>query len=134
MSEATQVPEVPLDKKVRQFIKLRDHKTAAKKAFDDSMKRVNEAITKLEGEILAKLQADGLQNIKTEDGTAYQNTQSTATVKDRDAFESWAEETGNRGAMDIRANKKAIRELLDEGVEVPGVSFTERTIIGVRRN
>ena len=128
MSEAT------LDTKVRQFIKLRDHKTAAKKAFDQSMSRVNEAMTKLEGEILGTLQEQGLKNIKTEDGTAYQNTTATATVKDREAFEAWADETGNRGAMDIRANKKAIRELLDEGVEVPGVNYTERTTIGVRRS
>jgi len=120
--------------KVDQFIKLRDHKQAAKKAFDTSMARVNDAIEKLEGDILAGLQAEGLKNIKTESGTAYQNTMSTATVKDREAFEEWADQTGNRGAMDIRANKKAIRELLDEGHTVPGVSFTERTTIGVRRS
>lgn len=129
MSEAT------LETKVQQFIKLRDHKTAAKKAFDTSMKRVNQAVEKLEGEILAVLQEQGLKNIKTEDGTAYQNTLSTATVKDRDAFEKWADETGNRGAMDVRANKKAIRELLDGGVgEIPGVAYSERVTVGVRRS
>lgn len=120
--------------KVEQFIKLRDHKTAAKKAFDKSMERINMATEKLEGEILAALQEQGLQNIKTPAGTAYQNTQSSATVSDREAFEAWADETGNRGSMDIRANKKAIRELLDEGVEVPGVTFSERVTIGVRRS
>jgi hypothetical protein len=121
--------------KVEQFIKLRDHKTAAKKAFDESMQRVNQAIDKLEGEIMAALEAEGLKNAKSESGTAYLITQSSASVKDRDAFEEWAEETGNRGAMDIRANKKAIRELLDEGVEeIPGVSYSERVTIGVRRS
>ena len=120
--------------KVEQFIKLRDHKTAAKKAFDQSMERINMAITKLEGEILAGLQEIGAKNVKTEAGTAYINTMSSATVKDREAFEEWAQSTGNTGAMDIRANKKAIRELLDEGVEVPGVNFSETITIGVRRS
>lgn len=120
--------------KVEQFIKLRDHKTAAKKAFDKSMERINMATEKLEGDILAALQEQGLQNIKTPAGTAYLNTQASATVNDRDVFEAWADETGNRGAMDIRANKKAIRELLDEGAEIPGVTFNERVTIGVRRN
>lgn len=120
--------------KVEQFIKLRDHKTAAKKAFDQSMERINMAITKLEGEILAGLQEIGAKNVKTEAGTAYINTMSSATVKDREAFEAWAQSTGNTGAMDIRANKKAIRELLDEGVEVPGVNFSETITIGVRRS
>ena len=52
----------------------------------------------------------------------------------REAFEEWADKTGNRGAIDIRANKKAIRELLDEGVNVPGVKYSERVTIGVRRS
>lgn len=122
--------------KVEQFIKLRDHKTAAKKAFDDSMQRINMAIEKLEGDILAGLDKDGLKNIKTDVGIAYKKTDSSATVKDRDAFEKWADATGHRGAMDIRANKKAIRELLESGDvdEVPGVKFTQSISIGVRRN
>ena len=118
--------------KTAQFIKLRNHKTAAKKEFDKGMERINQALDKLEGEILAALQDSGLENAQSEFGTVYKITQSSATVKDRDAFEEWADETGNRGAIDIRANKKAIRELLDEGHEIPGVKFTERVTIGVR--
>lgn len=120
--------------KVEQFIKLRDHKAKAKKAFDQSMERINQAVEKLEGDIQSALQEQGLKNIKTEWGTAYLNTQASATVKDREAFEEWAQATGHTGAMDIRANKKAIRELLDAGHEVPGVQFTERVTIGVRRS
>jgi len=118
--------------KTEQFIKLRNHKTAAKKEFDKGMERINEALNKLEGEILGALQESGLENARSEFGTVYKITQSSASVKDREAFEEWADETGNRGAMDIRANKKAIRELLDKGEEVPGVSFSERITIGVR--
>ena len=120
--------------KVDQFIKLRDHKAKAKKAFDQSMERINQAVEKLENEILAKLQEEGVKNFKTDAGTAYINTQSSATVKDRPAFEEWANSTGNTGAMDIRANKKAVRELLDEGEEIPGVVYNERVTIGVRRS
>lgn len=120
--------------KVEQFIKLRDHKTKAKKAFDQSMERINMAVEKLEGEILGALQDQGLQNAKSESGTAYIVTQSSATVKDRAAFEEWAQATGNMGAMDIRANKKAIREILDDGEEVPGVAYSETITIGVRRS
>ena len=118
--------------KVEQFSKLRNHKTAAKKEFDKGMERINMALDKLEGEILGALQEQGLENARTELGTCYKITQSSATVKDREVFEAWADETGNRGAMDIRANKKAIRELLDDGVEVPGVTYSERLTIGVR--
>lgn len=120
--------------KIEQFVKLRDHKAKAKKAFDQSMERINEAVAKLEGDIQAALQEQGLKNIKTDAGTAYLKTDYSATVKDREAFEEWAQSTGNTGAMDIRANKKAVRELLDSGEEVPGVNFSERVTIGVRRS
>lgn len=120
--------------RVEQYIKLRDHKAKAKKAFDQSMERINQAIEKLDAEILGGLQEIGAQNIKTEFGTAYINTQASATVKDREAFEKYCSESGNNLAMDVRANKKIIRELLDDGEEVPGVQFTERTTIGVRRS
>jgi hypothetical protein len=135
MAEKLPLEQMTLAQKVEKFITLRDHKTKAKKEFDKSMARVNQGLEVLEGSILAALQEQGLKNVKTDNGTAYMNTMSSATVKDRDIFEAWAKETGNSGAMDIRANKKAIRELLDEGIEeVPGVTYSERITIGVRRS
>jgi hypothetical protein len=120
--------------KIDQFIKLRDHKAAMKKKFDEETSRFTQALEILENEILAGLQAQGAKNMKTDAGTAYINTQASASVKDRPEFEKWCIETGNEAAMDIRANKKIIRELLNEGVDVPGVQYSERVTIGVRRS
>jgi hypothetical protein len=122
-----------LEMKVGQYVRIRDAKAAMKKEFDKSTERLTLAMEKLEGELLGALQASEATSVKTKAGTAYISTQSTATVQDRDEFTAWCEAKGHMGAMDIRANKKAIRELLDEGVEVPGVSYSERLTIGVRR-
>lgn len=123
-----------LQEKVQAYVKLRDYKTAAKKQFDKSMERVNQGMEKLESEILETFHEQGIKNVKTESGTAYLSSRSNVSVKDRDAFEKWADETGNRGAMDIKANAKAIRELLNEGVEeVPGVNYSETVKLNFRR-
>jgi hypothetical protein len=59
---------------------------------------------------------------------------STATVKDRDAFFKFALQTRNLEVMDIKANKRVVKELQEKnGVAVPGVKFTEIISIGVRR-
>jgi hypothetical protein len=60
-------------------------------------------------------------------------TQHSATVQDRATFREWVESTGNWDAVDLKANKVAVRELLEAGTEVPGVKFTSVHTIGVRR-
>ncbi len=122
-----------LGTKIEQYIKLREHKAAAKKAFDKSMERINLAIEKLDGEILKALDAEDMNSFQSDSGTAYKNIQSSATVKEREEFVEWCRETGNEAAMDIRANKAVVREILSQGEDVPGVKFSERVTIGVRR-
>ena len=128
MSEST------LETKVDQFVQLRNAKKRMKAEFDNSVKRITEAMNKLEAEILDAFNTQGMTSVKTLSGTAYRNVQSSASVKDRDEFVRWASKTGNTEAIDIRANKKIIRELSEEGTVVPGVNYSERVTIGVRSN
>lgn len=120
--------------KVKMYIRIRDAKAAAKKEFDKSVAKMNQAMQKLEGDILTELNAQGGESIRTEFGTAYKNIVSSASVKDREQFEEFCRESGNEAAMDIRANKKIVRELLQAGTVVPGVNYTETTTIGIRRS
>lgn len=118
---------------VRQYITLRDHKKAADAEFKKSMERVNLAMQRLEGELLQHLQDTGADSLACEAGTVYRNTQNSATVKDVGAFREWVVEHDNWDAVDLRANKVAIQQLLEDGIEVPGVKFTSVHTVGVRR-
>lgn len=131
---ATPAQQITLAHRVRMYVRIRDAKKAAKDEFDKSVKKMNQALEKLEGEILEDLNASGGESIRTEFGTAYKSIQSSASVKDRDEFEKFCEATGNKEAMDIRANKKIVRELLKAGTPVPGVNYTETVTVGVRRS
>lgn len=122
-----------INEKIAQYVKLRDYKKAAKAEFDKSMERVNEAMRKLEGDFLTELVDNDQESVRTKSGTVYRKTQSSCSVKDRDAFYSWAVSTDNAEAMDIRANKTNVRKLLSKGVEVPGVNFSQIIQVGVRR-
>lgn len=119
--------------KIAQYVKLRDYKTAAKKEFDKSMERVTEAMKKLEGEFLQALLEDEQESIKTAAGTVYQLRRSSCSVKDRDVFFQWARDNDQLDAMDIKANKTAVRKLLGKGIEVPGVNYSEIIQVGIRR-
>ena len=119
--------------KVEQYVQLRDYKKQAESEFKESMTRVNEAMAKLEGELMAGLNAEGVESIRADTGTAYIKTQTSATVKDREEFLKFVFTTKNLELMDVRANKKIVRELGEQGTVVPGVNYTEVKQVGVRR-
>jgi hypothetical protein len=120
-----------LEVAIDNYVKIRDAKDGAKKAFDLETDRMKAALVKLEGIILAAL--NGAESVKTAHGTAFTKKRATCSVKDRDAFYEFALTTDNLGAIDMKANSKAVRELLEAGTIVPGVNFTETLVVGVRR-
>lgn len=119
--------------KVEQYVQLRDYKKKADDEFKESMTRVNEAMKKLEGELMAGLDAEGVESIRGSTGTAYIKTQTSASVKDREEFLKFVFTTKNLELLDVRANKKIVRELGAQGTVVPGVNYTEIKQVGVRR-
>ena len=123
--------KMELPELIQKYVLIRDAKDAAKKLFDGETKRITDALVKLDGMILEAL--GDAESVKTEFGTAYTKKRSSASVKDRDEFFNWAVATGNLEAIDMKANAKIVRELLDEGVVVPGVKYSASTQVGVRR-
>jgi len=122
-----------LQQKIEFYVKIRDAKAAAKAAFTKETERMTLALTKLEGEILKGLDEGKVESVRTEAGTAYKKMRSTCTVKDRDEFYNWAVANDLLGAIDMKANAKAVRELLDAGTDVPGIKYSELIQVGIRR-
>lgn len=127
------IKELTLDVLVDKYVKIRDAKKLASDAFKKETERMTAALEKLEGLIQLKLNEQGADSIKTQFGTAFTKTRSAVSVKDREEFYQWAVANNQLGAIDMKANAKAVRELLGEGVEVPGVKYSESLQVGVRR-
>jgi len=125
--------QMKLPELIDKYVQIRDAKDAAKKVFTNSTQRMTDALVKLDGLILAALDKEGLESAPTDAGTAYKKNRSSCSVKDRDAFYNFAVSTGNLEAIDMKANAKIVRELLDGGIDVPGVKYSESIFIGVRR-
>ena len=119
---------------VELYIKLRDHKKEAEEEFSASMERTRQGMAKLESMILGHLNDTGLDNVKCSAGTAYRKTDYSATVKDRDAFLKFIQESGLWDLLDARANKKFVREYTEQTAAVPGVDLSSISSVGVRRS
>ena len=118
---------------INKYIQIRDAKDGAKKIFTAATQRMTDALTKLDGLILKALDNEGLESAPTDFGTAYKKNRTSCSVKDRDEFYNFAVNTGNLEAIDMKANAKVVRELMNDGVDVPGVKYSESVFIGVRR-
>lgn len=121
-----------INEKIQQYLQLRAYKQTAKKEFDKRMDRVTAAMDRLESDFLACLNDLHSDSVKSASGTAYKITRSSCSVKDRDVFLRYAVRSRNLELLDIRANKKVVKDVLTGGCEVPGVNFIEVIKIGVR--
>lgn len=121
--------------KVEAYIKLRDYKKRAKEEFEKSLERVNQAMAKLEGELLQHLNDAGVDSISARGiGTFYRSVQYSATVHDRDKFMDFVQTQECWEALDVRANKTVIKNLLETLPEVPGVKVSTIATVNVRRS
>lgn len=123
-----------LEKRTAQFIALRDKMEALDKAHTLTMKPYREAKAKLEGLMMAHLDASNCDSVKTSAGTFYRSVQASATVADGNEFQRWVIGGGRWDIIDWRANKTAIKQLVDEtGMPPPGVNYSTHIALGVRR-
>ena len=122
-----------LDQMIENYVKIRDAKAEAKKAFDKETERMTQAMVKLEGMFTKQLDDLGVESFRSEHGTVFKKLRSSVSIADRDEFYQWAVSNDELGAIDMKANAKAVRELLQKGTQVPGVKYSESYQIGVRR-
>ena len=122
-----------LDQMIENYVKIREAKAEAKKAFDKETERMTQAMVKLEGMFTKQLDDLGVESFRSEHGTVFKKLRSSVSIADRDEFYQWAVSNDELGAIDMKANAKAVRELLQKGTQVPGVKYSESYQIGVRR-
>jgi hypothetical protein len=119
---------------VAKYIDLRDRKEAIRKEATEKTAKIDAVLRKIENVLIASLDAAGVESAKTQDGTAFVATRSSATVADRDAFLGFVVEHDAFDMLESRCSKVAVEQWLEVNGELPpGVNYrTERTI-NVRR-
>jgi type I site-specific restriction endonuclease len=116
------------------FIKLRDEKKKRDDLHKESMKKIVQAMERLEAGLIEHLNASGANSVASDAGTAYLSEHTSATVKDKEAFMQFVKDTQQWDALDIKANKTFVKEYMEDNEEVPpGVSYSSVKTVGVQR-
>lgn len=119
---------------VTKYIQLRDKKAQIKAEYDVKVAKIDEVMDKVEGKLIEYFQDTGLESIRTDAGTAYKTTRTSATVADWDAFLAHVVDTENYHLLEHRASKKAVEEYKQVNEDLPpGVNWREEIVVNIKR-
>jgi len=117
---------------VERYMALRQHKAEMKKAYDDSVKPVDDAMDKLENWLLKQMQDTGVDSFKTPFGTAYSTTKTSCTVGEWSAVLDWVRSNEEWGMLTQAVSKDAVKAYREEHNDLPpGVNWREVVSVNI---
>jgi len=123
-----------LDLLVAQYVELRDKKSKITAKAKELVGTLDDKMSKLETDILQKLNAIGVESVRTKAGTAYKKTTRSTTVGSWDDFLPWVKATDSWHMLNRAANKTAVLEYLDEAEELPpGINLFSKIEVSINR-
>ena len=123
------------NKLVETYVKIRDLKASKTKQFKEEIAKFDEALDKLDARLLTYLSNANAESIRTDAGTFFKTTKTSATVADWDSLLGYILANDAYHMLEKRVAKQAVAEFKEEKNDLPpGVNWREVLSIGVRRS
>lgn len=131
MNAPTTIPQVDVEKLVTLYVKCRDEKARIKK---EALGPLNKAMEAIETQLLNVMNQTGTTSLKSDAGTAYQQTRKSATISDPQEFRRFVIGSEAWDIVDWRANVVATEAFIAENNDTPpGVKWTTAIKVNVNR-
>ena len=128
-------PAVDVQKRVEQFIKLRDFVKAMEDQQKEALRPAKETLEKLKGVLLGHLNATNQERAGCQAGTVYRTVKKSASIADKSAFWTYVVTQSDFDLIDVRANPTAVEEhIKTNGAPPPGVNWSTMETVGVQRS
>lgn len=126
---------IDINKRVEQYIQLRDIIKQKEDAFREDIKPYREALEGLNALLLKYLHGINTDSASSPAGTVYRTVKKAATIQDVDAFWNYIQQSQDYDLLDKRANVVAVSDFIQQhGTAPPGVKFSAAHVVGVRRS
>lgn len=126
---------IDFEKFVGKYIELRDKIKSLDDTHKETMKPYREALDTLNNMLLGHLNEVKTDSAKTANGTVYKTVKKSASLEDPDAFMKYVIDNNAWDLMDRKANAVAVEDFIKANQTTPpGVKFTTRHEVGVRRS
>lgn len=127
-------PPIDVEKRVAQFVRLRDKIKLLTEKHDAELAPYKEAKAQLEAELLNHLNNNNMKSARTDAGTVSISEKTSCRVDDTDAFRSFVVNNGEWDLCDMKANAPAVEKYMEEQqAPPPGVVVNKFRTVGVRR-
>lgn len=103
-----------------------------KKILDEQLSALKEQIETVEADIIAWMEANGLEQIKDKNGTTYLKPDVYARITDEATAFAWLQENGHGDIIKQTVHNRTLTSLVKECGEFPGVQAHYETKIAVR--
>jgi hypothetical protein len=125
---------VDFNKRIEQYVKLRDRIKEMKDEFETKVGPYASALEQLNTMILDHLNNVKADSVATPSGTAYRTPKRSASLADPDAFMSYVVANEAWSLLDRKANVTAVFDFIDTNKALPpGVNVSQIFVAGVRR-
>src|SRR5258708_686091 len=119
MTDTTESIQATVDKRVEQFIDLRDKIKEVQDKHEAELKPLLEVKEMLAGWLQTFMEKSGCDKVGTPHGTAHFTTRVTASVADPALFMNYVIDTQMFDLLDRRANATAVKEYVETHKALP---------------
>lgn len=117
-----------------EYIALRDEKKVIASRHQDELAPINDRMARIEAVMLARLDRQEVQSVKTTKGTAFKKTSVSYSVGDPEVLFPWIEANGRTDMLAKSIRPDAMREYAEEHKSLPpGVEVFSRTVVQFRK-
>jgi hypothetical protein len=119
---------------ISKYIQLRDKKAQMKAEYEGAVAPIQAALDKAEAAMLTVMQQQGVESFRTDAGTVYQSTRTSASVADWDSAFGFIQANNLWNMLEKRVSKSAVDEYVAQNNDLPpGINYRSEITVGVRR-
>lgn len=120
---------------VQKYIEIRDAREERKRAYNEADASDKAKQEKIEAKLLEVFQQSGIESLRTDAGTAYTTSRTTASVADKEAFMAFVTEKQEWPLLEVRAAKTAVEQYKDANGDLPpGINWRSEVVVNIRRS
>lgn len=124
-----------MDQVIAAYLHLRTEKEKMAKRHKEEMAPLNDQMNKLLAWTHQQLQSQGQKNARVDSGTAFLQTDTSATVIDWDQLWEFVIQKDMRSMLERRVSKGVVQEYIESTGEIPpGVKVTSEISCHIRKS
>ena len=128
--------EIPADKLVAVYIKMRDKRAALLREYEEQDEAVKAQMEMVEGKLLDLCKAVGADSLKTQHGTVIRSVKTRYWTSDWNSMHKFVMEHNMPELLEKRISQSTMKQLLEENPDMmpPGVNIDSRYAVTIRRS